>query len=288
MALNLLSTCGGMFNPYIKFHFANTARSQSDYVRSKVIQYATEWSRYANLTFRFMERDAPGDSDIRISFTAGAGSWSYIGTGAKTIPQSEPTMNFGWFDDNSTDETFSRTVIHEFGHAIGCIHEQASPVVDIPWNKDAVYAYYLRTNGWDKAKVDGNVFARAAQANTLNTSWDRTSIMQYSYPAELTLDGSSVGWNTVLSNHDKTFVMRCYPRDGIVRNTQDGVYLVNSTRGDQRTSGLAYYVHFGNNDGQQPDDYVEVNGGDYTWWENGGQGNFSFSTNVLGREIPAP
>ena len=112
--------------------------------------------------------------------------------------------------------------------------------------------------------------------------------MQYSYPAELTLDGSSVGWNTVLSNHDKTFVMRCYPRDGIVRNTQDGVYLVNSTRGDQRTSGLAYYVHFGNNDGQQPDDYVEVNGGDYTWWENGGQGNFSFSTNVLGREIPAP
>jgi len=57
-----------------------------------------------------------------------------------------------------------------------------------------------------------------------------------------------------------------------VRNTQDGVYLVNRSRGNQRASGLAYYVHFGNNDGQEPDDYVEVSNGEYTWWENGGEG----------------
>jgi hypothetical protein len=156
---------------------AQNITSQSDFVRNKVIQYANEWSLYANLTFSFMDRDAPGDSDIRISFTSGAGSWSYIGTGTKTIPQSEPTMNFGWFDDETSDEVFSRTVIHEFGHTIGCIHEQASPVVNIPWNKPAVYEYYLRTNGWDQAKVDGNVFAKAEQANSLNSNWDKTSIM---------------------------------------------------------------------------------------------------------------
>jgi hypothetical protein len=50
-------------------------------------------------------------------------------------------------------------------------------VADIPWNKPAVYEYYLKTNGWDQAKVDGNVFAKAAQANTLNSNWDKTSIM---------------------------------------------------------------------------------------------------------------
>jgi hypothetical protein len=62
-----------------------------------------------------------------------------------------------------------------------------------------------------------------------------------------------------------------------VRNTQDGVYLVNRVRGNQRASGLAYYANFGNNDGQEPDDYVEVSNDDYTWWENGGEGTKSFT-----------
>jgi hypothetical protein len=86
-------------------------------------------------------------------------------------------MNFGWFDDETSDEEFSRTVIHEFGHAIGCIHEQASPVADIPWNKPVVYENYLKNNGWNQDMVDSNVFVKAAQASTLNSNWDKTSIM---------------------------------------------------------------------------------------------------------------
>jgi len=66
-----------------------------------------------------------------------------------------------------------------------------------------------------------------------------------------------------------------------VRNTQDGVYLVNRVRGNQRASGLAYYANFGNNDGQEPDEYVEVDNGDYVWWENGGQGTHLFTLFLL-------
>ncbi len=97
----------------------------------------------------------------------------------------------------------------------------------------------------------------------------------------MTLDGSSAGWNRVLSNLDKVFVMRCYPKEGIQRTTQDGIYLVNRVRGNQRASGIAYYEHFGNNDGQQPDDYAEVDNGDFTWWENGGVGMSCFPSSFL-------
>lgn len=83
-----------------------------------------------------------------------------------------------------------------------------------------------------------------------------------------------------MSPLDKIFIMRCYPREGIVRNTQDGVYFVNCTRGDQRASGIAYYTHFGNNDGQTPDDYVIVNSGDFQWWENGGEGMCSHAESL--------
>jgi len=105
------------------------------------------------------------------------GSWSYVGTGAKNIAQDQPTMNFGWFNDQTADTEFSRTVIHEFGHALGCIHEQASPVANIPWNKPVVYAYYLKNDNWDQQMVDSNVFAVASQATTIETAFDRTSIM---------------------------------------------------------------------------------------------------------------
>lgn len=48
---------------------------------------------------------------------------------------------------------------------------------NIPWNKPAVYKYYAENDGWDQAKVDHNIFRKAPQANTLNSSWDKTSIM---------------------------------------------------------------------------------------------------------------
>jgi len=60
-------------------------------------------------------------------------------------------MNFGWFDDNTSDSEFSRTVIHEFGHALGMIHEHQHPLAAIPWDKDKVYTYYAGyPNYWSK------------------------------------------------------------------------------------------------------------------------------------------
>lgn len=82
---------------------------------------------YANITFSMV--DANGD--IRITFNPDLGSWSYVGLGCKSskIKATDPTMNLGWIDDKSAnlDPNEKGTILHEFGHALGMMHEHQSP-----------------------------------------------------------------------------------------------------------------------------------------------------------------
>lgn len=179
----------------------------SDFVKAKVIEYATIWTRFANLDFDFVEDEA----EIRISFQE-EGSWSYIGTDCLTITdQNKPTMNFGWFDENTPDFEFSRTTLHEFGHAIGLIHEHQSLDSNIPWDPPAVYEYYLRTNGWDKETVDNNIFDKYDNNTISNSSFDSKSIMLYPIDGELTNFKYVVGMNNMLSPQDIEFIRLWYP-----------------------------------------------------------------------------
>ncbi|MGB7923948.1 MAG: M12 family metallopeptidase [Pyrinomonadaceae bacterium] len=183
--------------------------SPSQTVRQKIEKFAREWEQYVNIRFSFV---SSGSAEIRITTTVGLGSWSYLGTDNLLIAASKPTMNYGWFTSNTPDEEFRRTTLHEFGHALGCIHEHMNPVGNIPWNVDAVYRYYMTTQGWTKADVDAQVLAKYS-IDQLNTSkYDPKSIMHYPVPKELTLGQSfSVGWNTKLSKTDKSFMRQMYP-----------------------------------------------------------------------------
>ncbi|MCQ9640932.1 M12 family metallopeptidase [Chryseobacterium sp. WG14] len=181
-------------------------------VRNKVMQYAQEWSQYANITFKFVTSKK---AQIRVSFKSGPtdGSYSYIGTQALKIPANQETMNFGWFTDTTSDTEFSRTAIHEFGHALGMIHEHQHPLADIPWDKPKVYAYYAAApNYWTQAQVDTNFFAKYSTTQTQYSAYDKLSIMHYSVDPNLTTNGFSVGSNTVLSPTDKQFIATVYPK----------------------------------------------------------------------------
>jgi len=179
-------------------------------IRNKVIQYAKEWEKYANIKFNFVTNDRT--ATIRVGFVANDGSWSYIGKDANGISSNSTTMNFGWLTSTTADSEYSRVVIHEFGHALGMIHEQQHPLVSIPWDKPAVYAYYAAApNYWSQATTDVNIFAKYSTTQTNYSAYDPASIMHYSVPNELTIGDYEIGWNTVLSPTDKTFIASVYP-----------------------------------------------------------------------------
>lgn len=183
-------------------------------VQARVRREAVKWTRNeggpANLTFSFIPD--PNNADIRISFKF-AGSWSVLGKTCRQVtPKTSPTMNYGWLTTASTDAEVERVVLHEFGHALGLVHEHLSPNVSVPWDKPRVYADLGGPpNNWDAAKVDTNMF-NAFAANEMNaSSFDKDSIMLYPIPVTWTTNGFSSGLNTKMSAQDIAFVRKCYP-----------------------------------------------------------------------------
>ncbi len=261
-------------------------------VQWKVQKLAHQWSQYANLKFAFGNY---ADAQIRISFKTG-GSWSYIGTDALNIPQNQPTMNYGWLTPTSTDQEFSRVVLHEFGHAIGCIHEHQHPQAGIPWNTEAVYRYYSQTAGWSKEQTDINIFTRYSQDITQFTQYDTTSIMHYPITKDLTLNGFEVGWNRQLSDADKRFAAEVYPSTTKARfnclwnpSNENYVWLLNCSEEQLRaktdelwgTMRLAYMQPFVENGEVRFNCAWKAGTSGQIWWPNCSEQDFRNKTGEL-------
>jgi hypothetical protein len=191
------------------------------FLQEKVKKFAPMWSQFANVTFKFVNDPK---ADIRITFDEGKGSWSLIGNQSKSFSVDQksgttvngnngPSMNYGWFNKNTADEEFQRTILHEFGHALSLLHEHLNPLANIQWNKPKVYAYYMQTQGWSKDMVDKNVLNRYS-ADQTNGKYDPKSIMHYPISKEFTINGYEVGWNTNLSTDDKELIKMLYPGVG--------------------------------------------------------------------------
>jgi Astacin (Peptidase family M12A) len=176
-------------------------------VQQKVIFYAQQWREYANISFDFGNDP---DAEIRITFREGF-SQSYIGVSALYAPASAATMNL-WLTPSDSEEEYSRIVLHEFGHALGLIHEHQSPAIGIKWDHQAVIQELTSPPyNCTKKEIEENYFERLAITQTQYTRFDPKSIMLYWIPARWTLDGFSTSWNTMLSATDKQFISKLYP-----------------------------------------------------------------------------
>jgi len=172
--------------------------------RAKVREQAGWWAAVAHLGFDF--NDAP-DAEIRIGFDTGDGAWSYVGTDCRSIPLDEATMNLGFLDGG--------TAAHEFGHAIGLVHEHQNPAGGIQWNEAVVIREMAGSpNFWDEQTTRHNVLSRYSADQVHGTNFDPKSIMLYFFPAAWTRNGIGTEANEVLSAMDKQFIAgaRMYPK----------------------------------------------------------------------------
>jgi hypothetical protein len=181
--------------------------------RKKVEDKAHIWEQYANISFKF---GSSSDAEIRISFGADSGSWSAVGTDClieRYFPKYQPTMNFGWLEDDTEDPEYERVVVHEFGHALGCVHEHQSPKAHLQWNKQKVYQVFSGPpNYWSKADIDHNILQKYSQKGMAETAFDDRSIMLYQFDAALFKNRKPTPENFQLSDHDKQFINQMYPK----------------------------------------------------------------------------
>jgi hypothetical protein len=193
--------------------------------RQRVIELSADWTRYANLRFDFGDPAAPRTcsgtniEDIKIDFAKDVGGhWSFIG---RVSQQRSRSMNFAGYGedalpDKATLQRFRRTVLHEFGHALGLKHEHQSPksVCEDEIDFEAAYKHYEQRERWTKERVDRDL-RRVPAAGHETSDYDPLSIMHYRFPLEILKRGAlSPCWiaaSTELSAKDKETIARLYP-----------------------------------------------------------------------------
>ena len=175
----------------------------------RVLEYASIWSQHCGITFQ--ATDKVEDAKLRVAFQAPS-SWSYIGTDALGVPRNEATINFGWLDDSLPEMDYKQVVLHEFGHALGLIHEHQSPTANVQWNKPYVYWYFWQHHGWAKADVDRNLFQEFEKTTIRASSLDKESIMGYYIPPIFTLNQQEFPQNYILSKMDESYIGKLYPK----------------------------------------------------------------------------
>lgn len=225
--------------PVLKIAFLDGNDHQKEWVRQVIDK------NLAPLISKIrLEWNAPvEESHIRISFGIPNQAWSMIGSDALQVPKNQPTMNLGWLDDDIQYDVpelkgTGMVVLHEFGHAMGMIHEHQNPKGNpIVWNKPVVYEELARTNGWNKQLVDRNVFQKYGdyelcqqakeeediikrkleiqnycQGELVNGSeYDPESVMHYFFPARWIKEGpKKLLVNETFSKTDKKWLRKYY------------------------------------------------------------------------------
>jgi hypothetical protein len=184
----------------LRISFVPEVSAELRYRMERVIR---QWEPFVSLAFDFVE---DGKGDIRIA-NQGKHSQSSIGRQALRVDKKMPTLTIAVKPD---DSDFDRTLLHEFGHALGFQHAHLHPNADIQWNKPAIYKYFSEVHGWSNRDVVHNLF-EINDWMIIHGRYDKNSIMHYHVPNFMTLNNWETGINKTLSEGDKLFARAVYP-----------------------------------------------------------------------------
>ena len=178
-------------------------------LRNRIIEHLNAWNVCCGIQFRH----TTGTGQVRISRT-GRGYWSYLGTDVLLIPRDRPTMNLQSFTMATSESEYRRVVRHEAGHTLGFEHEHMRKELVDRIDPTKAYAYFLRTQGWDKAMVDAQVLTPLSQSSIMGTPADATSIMCYQLPGSIMKNGIGIAGGTDINATDCAYAGQIYPRGG--------------------------------------------------------------------------
>jgi hypothetical protein len=176
-------------------------------LRRRILAHLNAWTKTGCIEFV----ETQGMGQVRIARGAG-GYWSYLGTDVLLIPQNRPTMNLQGFSMTTRDSEFVRVIRHEAGHTLGMPHEHMRRALVDRIDKQKAYAYFLQTQGWNKATVDQQVLTPLDEATLIFTPADQDSIMCYQLPGSITKDGKPIRGGVDINATDYAFVGKIYPK----------------------------------------------------------------------------
>jgi Astacin (Peptidase family M12A) len=143
-------------------------------------------SPYLHMRFvPWVPRD--GASHVRVTFEYTGWFYSQHGTEALDYDQDVETMSLGFEKEDFLPRNRARYlgyVLHEFGHALGAVHEHQSPNFPYHWERDYIIEYYNNCCNWDEPTVDVNVINQYSSATA--SEFDPNSVMLYAFPKEFT------------------------------------------------------------------------------------------------------
>lgn len=185
----------------------------------EILFVANEWSRHCSMFF--IEEKKYELSDIYVSLKKGFGFYSAIGLQSKVfIAKNKPSMNldpnWGLESGFSTKKELryrycKSMVMHEFGHALGLIHEHQRE--DRPFS---INVKYVKNNfeklgmpSYDAAKE--NIIKTYQNINVSRSRFDYKSIMIYPLTKNVISENFKINIPYNLSKIDKIKIGKIYP-----------------------------------------------------------------------------
>jgi hypothetical protein len=220
-------------------------------VKQSVANITAEWERYGNVRFDFGQEPnyrqcAPRDGvKIRVNLLA-AGNSSLVGIEAEGKDLSNQNTMFFAEVDTATPKTarFRWLVLHEFGHALGLVHEHQHPhrtcmaqlngdVVqkEFGWN-DTEYVIAMQRLDISSVRESSGFFytgVLSGKERVTHTTYDSDSVMNYDLKRTyFNTDPPGSCYHDAVrtepSAYDKAIIQRAYPyiaTQGYVRRHND-------------------------------------------------------------------